>query len=69
MEWSTKRLTINFYNQWQFTFVNWIDFNLIHASFEFGWYKSTFDLTLGLLGLNIYVGYFWGEFDNGPNKI
>lgn len=57
----TARWSVVFYNQWQFTRVRWINFNIVYLSFEIAGYKKTYEMTAGLLGLNINVTYYHGD--------
>lgn len=48
-------MTIEFYNQWQFRKVNWIDFTIINLRFERDYVCNVFEITFGLFGFNCMI--------------
>jgi hypothetical protein len=45
---------------------NWIDFRVIHLSWEWASYRSAFDLCFGLLGFNVEFTLSWGKPEATP---
>lgn len=54
-------MTFNFYNQWQFRNVNWIDFTIFNLGFEWDKLLGGLELNVGILGLNLGIRHQYTE--------
>lgn len=56
-----KRWQFNFWNDYEFLNVRWIDYRIIGLDFERDYIANSVEFSIGLLGLHVMVTYWCGD--------